>query len=707
MTRASRNFFYRKASGWLKLAAAIVVPKHADVLALYALMSLGLLSPIASNTILPAAPDHANHTAFIVQAKQALDEGQFPLKVAPFQHDGLRYPVFQFYSQTPYLFGGLIYKYFTSTNPWLALKVIYFTGLWLAAFFTFKTGQLLGFDRATSALTGVVYITAPYLLINIHARGAYTEAFAQFLIPLLAYTSLRLVKHPTALGYLWTSLAWLMFGTSHIITFVYGSLFYVALVSILYFRRRVNGRSATSLLAAAVLGWLVSAFQWYPAATIRPLQIHSHMGNIFKASWLTPLSTLLSLTSNPPEPLGRDTTAFLHASIGIPVLIAVAGLIYFSRRLGPESSGVWPLMMLFGVAFFCSWSPVDFWALLPQTLKIAQFPYRFLIYTSAIGAVLFGYFLGAHVRNYRQPSFLLLLVALILCAQSYLPSLQRNQRSLESVIIRPDIGYGAGDYLYRASVTDSLTTYRGRYETTLPLISGDGWLMVGTELPLARAYIESTGASLLLRGTAERLTYTCDRLDLTLDGSVIATTNILPGTFEWRVPAAAFNTFRNQLGRLVFRSDCGFVPNLIDPANPDTRKLWIRVVSLRFDNSAKSSALSVKDVRPRCALIGSSVTCRLTVDDETEVELPILFYPSLLRITVNGKLVPYRPSTYGSLLLADVSVPSGTNRIVAAFIGSTVGNMMSLAGIIGTAVGIYGGYRFHRRRLESSEAENA
>src|SRR5271163_4175184 len=96
---------------------------------LYFLLALGLLAPMASNTVLPAAPDHPNHTASIVQAKMALDEGQFPLKVAPFEHVGLRYPLFQFYSQTPYLIGGLIYKYVTPKNPWLALKIVYLLGL--------------------------------------------------------------------------------------------------------------------------------------------------------------------------------------------------------------------------------------------------------------------------------------------------------------------------------------------------------------------------------------------------------------------------------------------------------------------------------------------------------------------------------------------------------------------------------------------------
>ncbi len=102
---------------------------------------------MASNDIIPGIPDQANNTAFVVEAKLALDEGQLPLKVAPFATDGLRYPLFQFYSQWPYLGAAIVYKYLTPANPWIAVKLAYLTALCLAAFFAFKFAQVVGFDR--------------------------------------------------------------------------------------------------------------------------------------------------------------------------------------------------------------------------------------------------------------------------------------------------------------------------------------------------------------------------------------------------------------------------------------------------------------------------------------------------------------------------------------------------------------------------------
>jgi hypothetical protein len=452
------------------------LPVNGDVLGLYLVLAIGLLGPLASDTILPRAVDHANHTAFVVEARHALEEGQFPLRVAPFAQFSLRYPLFQFYSQTPYVLAGAIYKYLTPDNPWLALKLSYLAGLCLAGLFVFKVGQLLGFDRATSVLTGVVYITAPYLLINIHARGAYTEAFAQCLLPLLAYSSIRLVQRQQPVDLLTTSASWLILGTSHLITFVYGTMFYLLLVACLLTCRCIKPRSAAILAAACVLGWGLSAFQWYPAATIAPLRIHQLItpGSVFYWNWLTPLSSMLSLTSNPPEPLGgRLNTFFLHPAIGVPVLVGVVGVIYLRGLPGDRRSEVWICLALFLVAFFAAWSPVNFWDLLPLQFQIVQFPYRLLVFTNVFGTILFGYFASVYRRRDDSPGFLISLVVLVLLAGPYLPMMSQNDRALSSIVSIPVASYGTDAYEFAGAATLRLEGVRS-YADALPYCAVKG-----------------------------------------------------------------------------------------------------------------------------------------------------------------------------------------------------------------------------------------
>ena len=545
------------------------LPVNADVIGLYFILSVGLLGPLASNTILPAAADHANHTAYVVEARHAIEEGQFPLRVAPVADYGLRYPLFQFYSQTPYVLAGAIYKYLTPDNPWLALKLSYLAGLCVAGFFVFKVGQLLGFDRATSVLTGVVYITAPYLLINIHARGAYTEAFAQFVLPSLACYSIRLIQRGQPIDVLTTSMSWFILGTSHLITFVYGTIFYLLLVACLLTFRCIKPRNAAILVAACLLGWGLTAFQWYPAATIAPLRIHEVMatGSVFETRWLTPLSSLVSLTSNPPEPLGtsRLNTQFLHPAIGVPILIGVAGVMYWRRLLANRSAEVGICLALFLVAFLGTWSPVDFWKLLPAQFQMLQFTYRLLIFTTAFGTLLFGYFATIYRQRDDSAGFLISLVVLVLLARSYLPILPPNNRSLSTLISTPLANYNADAYEFTGTATS--------------------WL---------------------------------------------------------------------------------------EGVHPFMETL------------------------PHCAQTGIALTCDL--EGPAFVELPMLFYPSLLRVTVNGMTERYRASLDREKRVVSLFVPAGRNHVVAWFAGSAVGNALSLASTA-LALVLYFGWRAAKLRL--------
>jgi hypothetical protein len=278
------------------------------------------------------------------------------------------------------------------------------------------------------------------------------------------------------------------------------------------------------------------------------LRIHQLMGPgaVFSWRWLTPLSSLLSLTSNPPEPLGgRLDTYFLHPAIGVPILVGVAGIAYLHRLLDNRSSEVWVCLALFLVAFFATWSPVNFWDLLPAQFQIVQFPYRLLTFTDAFGTILFGYFASVYRRRDDSPGFLISLVALVLLAGPYLPMLPQNDRSLSTLISRPAANYNADAY-------------------------------------------EFAGAA-PLRLEGER---------------------------------------------------------------------------------------SYAEALPHCAVTGDAVTCDL--DGPAFAQLPMLFYPSLLRVTINGRAERYRASLDDNRSIVTVFLPPGRNHVVGRFVGSAVGNTISV-----------------------------
>src|SRR5579885_1980420 len=117
-------------------AAALVnhYRRPAAALLLYALLAVALMAPLAS-TVLPDTPaqDLANHVSGIIEAGNALAEGQFPIRVSPHQCHDERYPTFQFYGNLPYTAGGLLY-HFLSVRPFAACKLLLLLALTGGAF---------------------------------------------------------------------------------------------------------------------------------------------------------------------------------------------------------------------------------------------------------------------------------------------------------------------------------------------------------------------------------------------------------------------------------------------------------------------------------------------------------------------------------------------------------------------------------------------
>jgi hypothetical protein len=94
--------------GTLILSRLTAHVKSILVVVLYGIIAFALLSPLMPNDLIGDAPDFPNHVAAIIQAKMAIDQGQFPIRTAPCQFNAWQYPDFQYYSNFPYTIAGYI-----------------------------------------------------------------------------------------------------------------------------------------------------------------------------------------------------------------------------------------------------------------------------------------------------------------------------------------------------------------------------------------------------------------------------------------------------------------------------------------------------------------------------------------------------------------------------------------------------------------------
>jgi hypothetical protein len=452
--RMSRRFAVLAEVG---RAAADRGRRPATALFLYTLLALAIVSPLAS-PILPdtAAQDLANHVAGIVEAANALAEGQFPIRVAPHQCQGERYPTFQFYGNFPYTAGAVLCRH-AHLSPYQAYKALLVLSLLAGAFFTYRCGVLLTGAATPSIVAGAVFVTAPYMLTDIHARAAFTEAIAFNLLPVVLFYAMRCFA-ARALAVPLSAITWSCLALSHNVAYFFASLFFCTyfLLHALWRKERLRG-----LLLVGVgygVGLLLAA--WYIAPQIAVLK-ELHIGQqewknfIREFAWLTPLGVLLAPTLVLPRPFPAIDNPRFGLQLGWPILaalwLAVRALCSAGTARTARSS-ILRLLALFTGAFLLVWAPADLWRFMPRIFTYAQFSYRLLMF-----CVLWGSLLAAHAgalwfkRGMRTEHALVVMLALGVCASPYMSPMYTTSGAVSEAaeIEHPDHGRGGSNQNYQ------------------------------------------------------------------------------------------------------------------------------------------------------------------------------------------------------------------------------------------------------------------
>ncbi|EAZ92657.1 hypothetical protein CY0110_23861 [Crocosphaera chwakensis CCY0110] len=653
------------------------------------------MAPMASSKIINGNfNDTASHVGYIAQARTAIIEGQFPLRVAPIEDNSWRYPGFQFYSQLPYFIGGWFYKLVTPTNPYEAYKLVIILALTLGAFYIYRLSFQLTQSRIAAVLAGIAYMSAPYFLNNIHARGAFTEAIAQGILPIVLYYVIQCYLTGKRRYLIISAISWFCLAVTHIITFVYGTLFIALLALIVVIQTRKTDFTFSRLLPPLQsygLGWLLGFYFLAPVVFISPyLSIRKQIDviNPFHTNTYTPLANLLSPTSLPPEPseTGLAATYGLHPAVGW-ILLAAWGVVMYYNYVSPpcvppKLQQTRPYMLgllwVFGVALFLTWSPIDIWSILPRKLWVTQFTFRFLTHVMWAGALLTAYATVLIFRRRLDRRHLIIgILVIVLASRPWLPA-PKGTLTVDKLLEEPLFRYsGALDYLYRPPIR----TLYGKAE--LPLLHPDWipgystWntfvnhpLILDAELRYP-AWEEGEKPVLLIEGEVplDNIVDTAT-LEVHFDEQVIGSFPLVSRELTEIVPFPPLPESSNDFG-LKF---------VVQGGTRDGQPLNIRVKKLSLDGMLpKHTLIPVTETEDNCQQQGVTTVCKITVTEEANiVQLPVLYYPDMLKVRVNGK-TSKRPFAvhYRDYNLTGLDLEPGTYDIHATFHGLGWANWIS------------------------------
>lgn len=643
---------------------------------LYALIATALLAPVASEQAIPAITDYANHLAYVIEAKMAFAEGQFPLRIAPIELAGWRYPIFQFYSPTTYTLAGLVYNWFTPSNPLLAIKFVLWLSLVLGGLSMQRLAYWLVKSRSAALLAGMVYITAPYYTIIITGLGNLCETLALGIVPAVIYYTLQSYLHyRNNKTIIQTGLAWYLLITIHMITFVYTALFLTILLLLITVKNKHHWKNLLTTGVGIAFGCLLA--MWFLAPIVL-LNNYFIMAQTFKnAAQFQSFGPFLSTLLFPGHLVFQGALGANHASIGWPILMAVCLCLYacFNKlRLSNVRANYWlsPLLILFFIVFMIVWSPFHFLPWAPSFLLIGQYCWRLLNQLIWIGSLLFAWSVCWLFKDKLDLKHMVIgVLLLIVTASASFPLLYSATFNINvaDFIKKPYVTFNADAYTIEfnkhTGFVDSIDTMR------LDTLMLNNTLQMDTSYALPQTLINyAKSPKLILKGTVPTILQTHTPLKAMLNDTTIATLTLSSGKFHWEIPLTS--TLLSQFNHKKILN-LQFKTNLVKP-------ITIAIDELALTGFLQSATtLNVKTVQPLCHQQKTITVCKINVPQQIQlVELPILYYPTLLHITLNGQPVPYKGIVYQNNLIAGIKPIAGkSNLITIQFRGLMWANIVS------------------------------
>ena len=697
-----------------------------------------MMAPYAGGRLREStASDLSVHCSGIIEAYNALAEGQFPVRVAP-SHDGghggadfggVRYPLFQFYGNFPYTAAGLLCLG-AGLDAFAAWKLVQLAALTLGGFYAYRCGAAATRRPRASLVAGVVFMTAPYMWADLHARFAFPELVSFNLLPVVTFYCTRaFAARRGPWGYvLLGGVAWSLLALSHNVTFLYASaLLGLYFASHLSFDRRFLWRITRVGLTYAggillTLWYHAPQFQTVPLLNIRVQGEHPRPVG---AELLTPLDVLLAPAMRTPP---GSPTERLGLQVGWPALaafgLALVGLLrrpartrsaptdaaragHFSdpqltdaappkRSLAPLRHGlggrrsraavVRPLIF-FAVAFVLAWSPApasigfDIWRLMPRVFAYVQSSYRILMFVALFAALLVPYALATR-RGRDLPAWatLLVLAAVAWASASYVPRHERLPPDALAQLVAHPILDGLRDYMLAPAVVAQRSQLLPEMNWAEPIhgvvpreakLDGSWQAWVPTPvIPAGRSGTLTVAGMIPAEGGARRVA-----LQIVLDGKPLEPFEVRQGGFRQTLPlpgphagiGAAIGMTATHLGERT--GPAAVVLTELRIAGPPPPPAWAFVSAEAMLPSRRTGAVT-----------------KFAVDltDHALVQVPVLYYPGLLRTTLNGHKTGY--DHVGRFVAW--SLPPGRHEIGVEFVGVRWANWVSAIAWAGTIGGL-------------------
>ena len=352
-------------------------------LALLILLSLFILAPLLASGYFLHAHDARHSLIWLVEYDQGVRDGFLWPRWAPDHSQGYGYPLFTFYAPLAFAIAEVFHLLGASILG--AVKITWALATIFAGVSMYKLARSL-WGVGPGFIAGLLYMTAPYHLVNSYVRGSLAEFVALAIYPWVIYGFWQVMARQNARSVALAALSLGLLIMTHSVTLMLLPPLLALLILVwlaLDWRRagKPPWRATAYALTAGLLGGMLSAIfllpvlgetkhivvdQWIPAESYNYPQQFLYLFQWFDFAWGYGFAL--------PGP--NDG---MNLSIGLWLtILGLAALPLVIKKRPRRAAMFWSFLVIAGIALFATLAPSKiFWDVIPM-IKLVQFPFRFL-----------------------------------------------------------------------------------------------------------------------------------------------------------------------------------------------------------------------------------------------------------------------------------------------------------------------------------------
>ncbi len=375
----------------------ITIPWKSILVVVSLCLLLFLIPPFLQNGLF-LGHDTLLHTIYIHKFIDAFLDGQFPVRVIDWIFPGSNVPVFNFYQPGFYYFMLILKLVGFSYSAGLNIGLLF---LWIASgvgMFLFVKERFGFLGGLTS---GLLFIFAPYHIVDIYVRAAFPEFTALAIFPWIFWCQTRFAKTHRQIYLLLNSFFIAASALSHPETFVmFAPLILVYICFLAYEQKKKN--FVWKPFLSFLVGLLLISFFIIPVITEQKFvhmeltytdklfDFHNHfvcIPQLFEPTWGYGLS-VAGCNDKLSLQLGIVHWVLVFCAIGTSTWA-----LFFSKKKEQQQSaifaGICVVFLILSLFMTTSFSR-PLWDNIPY-LRFVEFPWRFLALSIFVSSVLGGY----------------------------------------------------------------------------------------------------------------------------------------------------------------------------------------------------------------------------------------------------------------------------------------------------------------------------